>query len=181
MKRHIASLSAASVILLSAAFVHGAETTPPAAPPQAQRVPCSRPEFRQFDFWLGDWNVTTVDGKQAGTNLVTRPLGLCVLQEHWKGQGGSIGESYNTYDRESGRWHQTWVDNSGTLLTLDGGLVGSDMVLASARRMVGGKPTIDRITWSPKAANEVHQVWEQSFDDGKTWTVVFHGVYRPRA
>src|SRR5690348_9327982 len=35
------------------------------AAPQAPSTPdCSAPEFRQFDFWLGSWNVT-VQGKPA--------------------------------------------------------------------------------------------------------------------
>ena len=150
----------------------------PAPPPPA--VPCSAPEYHQFDFWVGDWEVTTPAGKPAGTNRVTRPLGQCVLQEHWKGAGGMSGESYSIYDRVGGHWHQTWVDDRGTLLTLDGGLVGRDMVLTGPARLLAGKPTLDRITWSPRSVDEVHQVWEQSTDGGGTWTVAFHGVYRPR-
>ena len=38
-------------------------------------VPCSRPEFRQFDFWLGDWDVTTPD---AGT--VSEPCQLARMR-----------------------------------------------------------------------------------------------------
>ena len=150
---------------------------PPAAP---RRIPCSRPEFRQFDFWLGDWVVTTPDGKPAGTNLVSRPLGQCVLQEHWQGEGGMAGESYNIYDRIGGHWHQTWVDDQGTYLSLEGGLVGGNMVLTGPARLLGGKPTIDRITWRPVSADEVHQEWDQSSDGGTNWTSAFHGVYRRR-
>ena len=150
---------------------------PAAAPPAP---PCSALEFHQFDFWVGDWDVTTPDGKPSGTNIVTRPLGQCVIQEHWKGKGGMSGESYNIYDRVGGHWHQTWVDDRGTYLALEGGLVGSDMVLTGPPRTLAGKPTIDRITWSPKSAGEVHQIWEQSTDGGQSWSVLFHGVYRPR-
>ena len=144
----------------------------------AAAAPCAAPEHRQFDFWLGDWDVTTPDGKPAGTNRITRPLGDCVLQEHWKGRGGSSGESYNIYDRSTGRWHQTWVDDRGTLLLLDGGLEGGNMVLRGGKRRVQGRPQLDRITWRPVGADEVHQVWEISTDQGKTWSVLFHGVYR---
>jgi hypothetical protein len=155
--------------IASGALGQGAAPAPP---------PCSGAEYRQFDFWLGDWDVTTPDGKPAGTNRVTRPLGDCVLQEHWKGRGGMTGESYNVYDRSSGRWHQTWVDDRGTLLLLDGGLEGDKMVLRGPERRVQGKPQLDRITWRPAGADEVHQVWEISSDQGKSWSVLFHGVYR---
>jgi hypothetical protein len=163
------ALAVACLVHVAPAFAQGSA---PAAPP------CSAPEYRQFDFWIGDWDVTTPDGKPAGTNNVTRPLGQCVLQEHWKGKGGMSGESYNIYDRTSQKWHQTWVDDRGTLLELDGGLVDGAMVLVGPERSIAGKPTTDRITWQAKAADEVHQIWEQSNDHGKTWTTVFHGVYR---
>jgi hypothetical protein len=162
------------LLLLGVSSVAPARAAGPATPP------CSAPEYRQFDFWLGAWDVTTPDGKPAGTNDVTRPLGNCVLQEHWKGRGGMTGESYNVYSRASGRWHQTWVDDRGTLLLLDGGLEGDAMVLRGPARMVAGKSTLDRITWTPKGPDEVHQHWEQSTDQGGTWTTVFLGIYRRR-
>lgn len=180
-QRRIAASFAARFLLfagsvLTAAAAH-AQGTPPPAPPSP---PCTAPAYRQFDFWLGDWVVTTPDGKPAGTNLVTRPLGMCVLQEHWKGQGGMAGESYNIFDSSSRKWHQTWVDDHGTYLSLEGGLVGADMVMTGPERMVRGQATIDRITWQPKSADEVHQVWDTSSDGGKTWANAFHGIYRRR-
>jgi len=53
--------------LLGAASA-AAQTPPPPAPAPK---PCATPESRQFDFWLGSWNVFQPDGKQAGTNDVT--------------------------------------------------------------------------------------------------------------
>ena len=61
-------------------------------------APCSAPEYRQFDFWLGDWDVTNPAGKPVGHNHVTQEYGGCVLQEHWSGSGGSLGSSFNIYD-----------------------------------------------------------------------------------
>ncbi len=141
--------------------------------------PCSSPEHRQFDFWIGDWSVTTPDGKFAGTNLITRPLGQCVIQEHWVGSQGGKGESYNAYDATRGVWHQTWVDDSGTVLLLDGGLVEGKMVLSGTQ----GRPdklVHNRITWTPVDSAQVQQLWESSTDGGKTWSPLFLGIYRPR-
>ena len=36
------------------------------APPRP--APCTAPEHRQFDFWIGEWPVKTPDGKVAGAN-----------------------------------------------------------------------------------------------------------------
>lgn len=151
---------------------------PPAAAGQTALPPsCATPEFRQFDFWLGDWTVHLPDGRLAGTNLITREFKGCVLHEHWAGHGGSNGESFNIYDAARESWHQTWVDDGGTLLTLEGGLVGTSMVLSGEKTGAGGARTIERITWTPDSDGRVRQLWESSPDGGKTWTVQFDGLY----
>ena len=101
------------------------QAQPPAAP-----GPCAAPEHRQFDFWLGDWEVRTPEGKLAGHNTITRTLGGCVLQENWRGARGHQGTSYNIYDASRRRWHQTWVDDEGLLLELDGAYADGRMVLS---------------------------------------------------
>lgn len=140
----------------------------------AQDKPCSAPEHRQFDFWVGDWRVTTPDGKHAGDNRIEKILDGCALQESWRGAGGGRGFSYNAYDSHRKLWHQTWVDKHGNLLLLEGGLRDGRMVLSGAQ----GK-TLNRITWTPGANGTVNQRWETSADEGKTWQTVFDGTYAP--
>ena len=147
-----------------------------AAAHAAPTAPCVAPEYRQFDFWLGDWDVTDPAGKAAGHNRVTREYGGCVLQEHWTGAGGSIGSSFNIYDPVRKLWHQTWVDNGGTLLELEGGLQGGSMVMSGEQQQPDGSTLVNRITWSPKAG-KVRQLWEVSSDGGKSWKTVFDGLY----
>lgn len=146
---------------------------PPPPPPKA----CAAAEFRQFDFWLGDWKVTDPKGNLAGTNLVTLEFDGCVLQEHWKGSKGGTGSSFNVYDGAAKRWHQTWVDNGGTLLSLNGGLVEGRMVLEGQRQGPKGEPVVNRISWEKLADGRVRQLWTISSDAGKTWSTAFDGVY----
>ena len=63
-------LGAAVVIIsVSAPIPAGAGQTP---------APCSTPEYRQFDFWIGDWVVYTPAGQIAGTNKIEQVSGrLC--------------------------------------------------------------------------------------------------------
>jgi len=159
-----------------------AQAETPADPPAA---PCEAPEYRQFDFWIGDWNVT--EGEQtAGTNSIRPIHGGCALQENWQGAGagGISGSSFNIYDQSTGKWHQTWVDASATLLLLDGGLVHGSMVLSGSRPTPNGGSARHRITWTPNADGSVRQLWEASQDDGASWGVLFDGLYvksdRPR-
>ena len=142
---------------------------------------CPAPEHRHFDFWIGDWEVTTPDGARAGHNRVESILDGCALRESWTGSKGGSGTSYNAYDRQSGRWHQTWVDNGGLLLRLDGVLAGGKMVLSGETRDSSGARVLNRITWQQTAPGAVRQLWETSRDGGATWSVAFDGRYRKRS
>jgi len=140
------------------------------------KSPCASAAHRQFDFWIGEWDVRTPDGKLAGSNRITSILGGCGLQENWTGARGTIGTSLNTYDDARGLWHQTWIDSAGTFLLLEGALQDGRMVLKSAGPPQKGQP-LDRITWEPLQGGDVRQLWEQSSDGGATWTVAFDGHY----
>lgn len=148
------------------------------APTAAPAAPCDAPEYRQFDFWIGDWNVSAGD-QPAGTNSIRPIHGGCALQENWQGTGagGVSGSSFNIYDRASGRWHQSWVDGSGTLLLLDGGLVEGNMVMSGTRPAGNGGSALHRITWTPNEDGSVRQLWESSLDGGGSWSVLFDGLY----
>jgi hypothetical protein len=139
-------------------------------------APCDAPEYRAFDFWLGEWQVYKSDGKLAGTSRIEREYGGCVLHERYKNDAGYSGESLNIYDAGRKVWHQTWVDNAGTLLLLDGGLREGKMVLEGAA-VEGAKHVRHRITWTPNADGTVRQHWESREGEGK-WNTIFDGLYR---
>jgi hypothetical protein len=143
--------------------------------------PCAAPEHRQFDFWVGDWDVTTPEGAPAGHNLIESILGGCVLSENWTGSRGGVGKSYNAYNGRTRQWHQTWVDNSGSVVQLDGGFANGKMVLSGEGRDSTGAKVVNRITWQEIEPGVVRQLWEQSADGGKSWSVAFDGRYRKRA
>ena len=89
-----------------------------------------------------------------------------MLHEHWHGNGGVEGRSINAYDGARGCWHQTWMDSTGGMLLLEGGLVDGAMVL-EGRAPSGEDPTVvdrQRITWTqgPTDGAEVRQLWESS-------------------
>ncbi len=165
------------VVLLALSLVFAApEGDAPAQGPPKKQVP--GPEHRQFDFWIGEWTVTS-QGGFAGKNVITSAEGGFALIEKWSGAGGGTGTSLNYYDRADKEWHQTWIDSSGNALTLSGGLVDGKMVLSSepADHPQGGK-VVQRVTWTPlEGGKKVRQHWESSRDGGKTWSTVFDGLY----
>ena len=92
---------------------------------------------------------------------------------------GVPGVSYNFYDAAEKKWHQTWVDQTGGALYLDGGLVDGKMVLSGNRPGKDGN-TVQRITWTPLDDGRVKQHWEVSKDDGKSWSDAFVGFYKKK-
>ncbi|MFC1695504.1 hypothetical protein ACFL1C_05200 [Pseudomonadota bacterium] len=151
----------------------------PEAGDQTAMTACSSGGYRQFDFWIGDW-VVTAGEQQAGTNSIHPIHGGCALQENWQGAGpgGISGSSFNIYDQATGQWHQSWVDSSGTLLQLDGGLKDGSMVLGGQRPTRDGSGMVQhRISWTPNPDGTVRQLWEASKDEGASWTVLFDGLY----
>jgi len=149
----------------------------PALPTAA--TSCGAAEHRQFDFWLGAWDVTNPAGVLVGRNRIESAHGGCALIEHWTSVKGVTGTSLSIYDRDGGRWHQTWVDSGGGLLQLDGGIAGGAMVLAGDAfdADAPAKVSRQRITWTPQPDGRVRQLWESSTDGGRNWRVVFDGRY----
>lgn len=141
--------------------------------------PCTTPEYRQFDFWIGEWEVRNPAGQLAGTNSITREYDGCVLVEHWEGAGGGAGTSQNFYHKGDGKWHQNWIDSQANgPLWLVGGLDDDGaMVMKDVDQT---KSPVNRITWTPNPDGSVRQHWEQSEDAGATWATVFDGLYVPR-
>ncbi len=165
----------AGVLALTVGDVGAASDPPPQASPAPK--PCATPQHRQFDFWLGDWDVTKPDGKAAGHNRITVILGGCALREEWTGASGTHGTSLNMFDAGARKWRQTWVDDGGTVLLLTGEFKGGRMVLEGDSPAAGGATVRQRISWTPQAGGKVRQLWESSTDAGKSWKVEFDGVY----
>ena len=140
--------------------------------------PCSGDKHRQFDFWLGEWTAYSEDGEKQGTNNLRSIVGGCAMQENWSSAGGVFkGTSYNFYDENRKVWHQTWVDNSGGRLLLEGGLKDGKMVLEGSQ-LSDGSEVLDRITWTPLPDGRVRQHWQRSADEGENWQDVFDGYYQ---
>ncbi|MGZ4860896.1 MAG: tetratricopeptide repeat protein [Candidatus Angelobacter sp.] len=144
-------------------------------------LPCQTAEFRQFDFWVGDWDVHNPAGQMVGTNQVTREQDGCLLVEHWKsGRGIESGTSFNYYDIRDKRFHQIYFDNSGNAGAyppMAGGLVDNKMVMISDEKV----SPVFRWTWYVLSPGKVRQMAEQSDDQQKTWRIIWDSKYVNKA
>ena len=143
---------------------------------QAPAPPCSTPEARQFDFWVGNWEATwkNPDGSTAkGTNVIESVLGGCAVHENFTGAGAQplIGKSYSVYSPRLKKWQQTWVDNSGGYLELSGQFADGRMVLMREGMLGNGKPGRQRMTFYNIEKDKFDWDWDTSEDGGVTWTL----------
>ena len=147
-----------------------------AAPPEAPR--CAAPEYRQFDFWLGDWDAYDADApdRPAARVRVEAILDGCAVKETYTGVNGSVGESFSIYDASRRVWHQTWVTNRGQLLVLEGEFRDGRMTLSATETTANG-PVLWRGVWMPEATG-VRETAVISEDGGKTWKPRFDMLFR---
>ena len=146
-----------------------AEDTPP--PP-----PCSAPEAGQFDFWVGEWDLTWEGG--AGTNTITKEMNGCVIRENFVDPEKPYhGLSVSVWNPNRGIWQQTWVDDQGSYLDFEGGIDGDKMVLARQFTGPKGKTVHQRMTFYNIAENSLDWDWEVSQDEGETWKLAWRIHY----
>ncbi|MES2005117.1 MAG: hypothetical protein V4450_11380 [Bacteroidota bacterium] len=145
-------------------------------------VPCSaNPVYRQFDFWIGEWEAFAPNGKKGGDSKVERLLDSCVILENWTStQAGYSGKSYNTYNSSTGKWQQYWVDNKGGVTEyFDGHYEQDKMILQTFnQKQPDGTYKIQRMTFYKLNDDNVRQHGESSTDGGKTWKTGFDLAYR---
>ena len=162
MKTNLVFLGIIGVLLVSLHF-----TTTSAKPKKTSA--CSSDQHRAFDFWIGEWEVSA-RGKDTShaKSYITKSNSGCSIHERYETTSGYTGNSINFYDAANNKWHQTWVDIQGSPLYLDGNFSKNSMVLSDKT---------NRISWTIDDKNEVNLVWETTKDKGKSWTVIFDGIY----
>jgi hypothetical protein len=167
-----------SSALTGSGLAHGA---PAVATPAPSSTHCQSSEYRQFDFWIGDWDVydTGNSATRVARVRVSAILGGCVLLEEYAGADGHQGRSFSLYDASSKSWHQTWVTNHGEMLAIEGSLESSGaMILNGTDRAPDGRARRVRGRWLPEAGGGVREIAARSLDDGATWTPWFDLEFR---
>jgi hypothetical protein len=134
-------------------------------------------KYREFDFWLGTWDVRPNGSPNAppAKNVITQMDQGCVVFESWTAPG-SEGQSFNIYDRTRGKWFQYWVDRSGGLHEYSGNY--SDNAMWYEGEVPGPNNTRRkaRLTFFRIAPDTVRQFSESPGPNG-TWTVNYDLIY----
>ena len=146
-----------------------------AAPP---RYNCNEvTEHRQFDFWLGDWEVVDRNGILAGRNTISRNEHGCLFVEHWRGTSGPEGQSINFFDPETGQWRQIWISGTNRIDIAGGWNDGTMTMVGSIYYSSNGAKVPFRGRWTPMEDGRVRQFFEQQNRAGE-WRPWFEGFYQ---
>lgn len=139
---------------------------------------CCTENHDDFDYWIGEWEVRDTAGTLLGHNKIEKILGGCTLQENWTGAKTTRGKSFNFFDTSDKTWNQLWIDNSGYILKLKGGLVNGVMTLKS--ELQPGKKVdffYHQITWTQNDDQSIIQSWDIFSKEGKLMQNAFTGNY----
>ncbi len=138
---------------------------------------CCTESHKEFDFWVGDWNVYDKSGKKVGENKIEKLENECIVSENWKGTTGS-GRSYNYYNSADSTWNQVWISSSGNNLVLKG-KAGKNKMILKSELIENAKGTYyNQITWTKNEDDSVTQVWEVLNEKEQPISTSFEGVYK---
>ena len=166
-------------LFLSYAPLNGTVSAQAQAKSPTKSLCLSDPAFKQFDFWLGSWNVTAKGSdKLAGTNVIKKIEGGCAISEEWKGASGTSGSSINHYNPITGKWQQRWVAAGAYSIDMIGEFDGTSLMLEGTIYYYSNKTSFPfRGTWTPNKDGSVQQFFEQYAPKKQEWVSWFDSRY----
>lgn len=136
------------------------------------------PEYRQFDFWLGEWDVLNPQGQKFARSSIQSIIEDCVIFENYdQGNGMYVGKSFSAYDATTHHWTQRWIDGTGRVTDYVADFVDGEMRFRTETVSPAGVKTLVKMTFQKQGPDKVRQFLENSTDGGKTWNVTYDGVY----
>jgi hypothetical protein len=132
--------------------------------------PCSLPEASQFDFWVGDWELTWNDTSH-GTNRILKIMDGCTVNENFYDPSMKYsGSSWSVYNPQIKLWQQTWVDNMGAYIVLTGKYENNEMTLTTAsQKLPDGTQIVSRMVFYNITPQNFDWRWQSTKDNGTNW------------
>ena len=139
--------------------------------------PCAvKPEHRQFDFSIGEWDVFSENRKVADSSI-HKMLENCVIYENYSQMDGYSGKSFNFFDKHLGKWRQTWVDVRGMVSEFTGAVRDEAFIYEGESHYPDGTRALRRMTFFKIGPDRITQSSEMSKDKGKTWNPYYELLY----
>lgn len=155
---------------------------------QEQAAPCRAPAYRQFDFWLGEWDVVNRQRRPEGTawgvtgratDRVYAVAGGCGIVEHWRGgtaPGYVVGYSLRAWNPGKQKWDLVLLwprPEQPRFFSLDGSFRHGRGDFFRSATDPQGHPVEIRFTFSDVTANSLRWNDGTSRDGGMTWSTTW--------
>lgn len=173
----ITALAVSTRVGLGQASTNSGGSAGASAPPGPPTVCVKDPERHRFDFWIGEWNVTTKGGTSVGSSVIEPVSGGCAILENWTSAQGGHGKSLNAYNPAIKQWQQYWIGQDGIPTEFRSSEFDGKS-LAFFVRDPAAPLKINRLTFTPVDQATVRQHAEASTDGGKTWTTNYDFYYQ---
>jgi hypothetical protein len=178
-----------SIILMLGVAAMAADSTktaqtgmPPMGPP---------PEMKLVAFLVGTWDATmkftmgdTTKWEESKGVSKWEPIadGAALLNtfESSMMQMPMKGYAMTAFNRETGKWQTSWLDNMMASISLYQGDFTNGKLTVAGEDMMQGKKYITRITMYNITPTSFDQLFEVSADGGKTFMVNGKGTYAKR-
>jgi tetratricopeptide (TPR) repeat protein len=144
------------------------------------------PQARQFDFWIGEWDVYPNGASMViGHSKVEMASGGCMILENWTALGPvpNTGKSMNYVNTATGKWEQHWIGSGGLNINNPQMFVNGEYKEGAMRfefesTTPQNQKQIGRFIFFNMGPDQVRQFNETSNDGGKTWTTVYDFIYK---
>lgn len=176
-KSMMSKLSIMALIVFAMASLSATASAQPSGP-----IPCTDEKYRTFDFWIGEWDVFTVDksgnkGTKVGRNIISSEEGGCLIVENWESISGSTGQSYNYFEPGKNNWRQVWVSRSFVIDYVGDLNEKGEMVLVGEITYRNGNTAPFRGIWTRLPDQTVRQHFDQFDRANEKWVPWFTGIY----
>ena len=151
----------------------------PVAPAAASDHTCGTTGFKQVNFLVGNWIVSTPDGTVIGHDSFIHALGDCGFYEYWRDAAGNHRAfSILAYQPGANSWHLNWLDDSGMTANFDGSPTKLVPLALDGVDYMEDHQRMHHLTWTVLPNGSIEKIWKSSSDDGRHWAITFDGIYR---
>ncbi len=147
---------------------------------------CNAQNGQEFDFWVGQWDLTwdLGEGKVGhGVNNIVKTLDGKVIQENFEatdaGQNtGFKGTSISVFNPNTKTWHQAWADNQGGYFNFTGEVDDNRRIFKTQSFSQGDKTIVLRMVFYDIQEDSFTWDWERSDNNGESWSLQWRINYK---
>jgi tetratricopeptide (TPR) repeat protein len=141
-----------------------------------------RDVYRQLDFIVGKWSLTSTDGRPIGTaEFSASSGGYAIVGECADNARGTTSTVVAYYEPAASQWKQVWLDDKGTVTELTGQTNDEESLVFDGESIrADGHRLTARVIWDEASDGSVHLSVMLSPDAGDRWEELLDAKLTPQ-